>query len=122
MTPPAAVIAFRLPFGLVGPDGAVHRDGLLRLPTQGDVIHVFKVAGEVENPAHLEALLLARMLVSLGDMNLVDDDARMKAVVRLVQPDVEYLNAVYEALAASADGPRCSQCGRPTPLDTSSSP
>ncbi len=118
MTPPAASTAFRLPFGLVGPDGAVHRDGVLRLPTQRDVIHVFKVAGEVENPAHLEALLLARMLVRLGDLGLEDDDARLEAVVRLVQPDVEYLNNVYEALAASADGPRCPHCGRPTPPDS----
>jgi hypothetical protein len=109
--PPTTAVAFRLPFGLVDVDGRLHRDGVLRLPTQADLTAVLKVAGEVDNPAYLETLLLARMLVRLGTLRLTDDGKR-EAVARLVQPDVEHLNAVYEGLARG--GEACPHCGRPS--------
>jgi hypothetical protein len=111
--PPHASTHFTLPFGLEDARGRLHREGVLRLPTQKDIIAVLKVAGEIENPAYLETLLLARMLVRLGDLELTDE-IRRDIVEQLVEPDIEHLSRVFEALSRPADQVVCPHCGLPT--------
>lgn len=113
MTTPPTRCIFELPFGYVE-KAVVYRRGTLRLPTQKDVISVFKWSEEVENPAYLESLLLACMLVSLEDLPLEDFNRRHAIIEQLVQPDVEYLNGVYQTLASG--GRACELCGRSAEL------
>jgi hypothetical protein len=105
---------FVLPFGYTDEnDERVHREGILRLPTQKDLIVVLKLGGEVDNPAYLEALLLSRIIVRLGDLPLSDAN-RQDVVEALCLPDVEYLNEVYLRLSRGVrpgEESVCPRCG-----------
>ena len=88
---------FTLPFGIEDGRGGVHRDGTLRLPTQDDLIVVLRRADGVDNPAYLEKLLLARMLVRVGNL-VLNEVTREEIIGTMVLPDVDHLNDVFRRL------------------------
>jgi hypothetical protein len=115
MAPPPTEAEFELPFGYLDrKTGRAHRTGRLRLPTQRDLTVAIKLAGEVDNPAYLETLLLSRILLELG--NLVLDDANRQEIIEaMVLPDIDHLNHVYQRLSkGSGQDSACPMCGRPS--------
>ena len=101
---PRRSVEFELPFGFVDQEGAVHRRGVMRMPTQKDITIVLKMYKDVDNPAYLETLILVRIIDSLGDLEL-NATNRQEIIESLAVPDIHYLNRVYEALIS----------GQPTP-------
>src|SRR5439155_337155 len=76
---------------------AARRAGMLRLPTQDDLIVVLRRAEGVDNTAYLEKLLLARMLVRLGSL-LLNEITREEIVGGMLLADVDHLNEVFRQL------------------------
>ena len=110
---PPTEAEFLLPFGYFDKaSGRTHRVGLMRLPTQKDLTIAIKLAGEVNNPAYLETLLLSRIVVQLGDILLTDSN-RQDIIEALPLPDVDHLNLVYQRLTQGQkrEDLVCPQCG-----------
>src|SRR5204862_8083114 len=59
--------AFRLPRGYVDENGAVHRDGIMRLATARDEILPLQDYRVQSNRAYLVIVLLSRVITKLGD-------------------------------------------------------
>jgi hypothetical protein len=57
--------AFTLPRGLVDSDGAVHREGTMRLATARDEIEPLRSVEVRQNEAYLSVLLLARTVLRI---------------------------------------------------------
>ena len=62
---------FTLPRGYVDDDGAVHRDGVMRLATARDEIAPLRDPRVRDNEAYLTVLLLSRVVTRLGDLESV---------------------------------------------------
>ena len=101
---------FVLPRGYVDADGAVHRDGVMRLATALDEIAPQRDARVVANEAYLPILLLARVVVRLGAFESVSAEL----IEGLFAADLVYLQDLYmrinaaEAVLVGAVCPECS--------------
>lgn len=62
---------FTLPRGYVDDDGAVHRDGVMRLATARDEIAPLRDPRVRDNEAYLTVLLLSRVVTKLGDLEQI---------------------------------------------------
>ena len=62
---------FTLPRGYVDEDGAVHRDGVMRLATARDEIAPLRDPRVRDNEAYLTVLLLSRVVTKLGDLDQI---------------------------------------------------
>lgn len=82
---------FRLPKGYVGPDGTLHRQGVMRLATARDEIAPLRDPRVAQNEAYLTVLVLARVLVRLGSIDEVTTDV----VEGLFAADLAYLQDLY---------------------------
>ena len=91
--------AFTLPRGYVGPDGAVHRDGVMRLATARDEIEPLRDPAVRQNEAYLTVLLLARTITRLGDLPAVTP----AVIEELFAVDFDHLQRLYERLNADAE-------------------
>lgn len=108
-----STISFILPRGFKGSDGRIHRNGVLRLATQQDLIAVESERGESTGLALAWTLLLSNILISLGDLPL-DRMDRYEVVLAMWAGDVAYLQWVYESLDRQASNftlPKCPKCG-----------
>ena len=59
---------FTLPMGLIDADGALHRDGVMRLATAADEILPQRDERVRANPAYLNVIILSRVVTRLGDL------------------------------------------------------
>ena len=91
--------AFTLPRGLVAPDGQVHREGVMRLATARDEIEPLRDASVRQNEARLTVLLLARVVVRIGDI----EEVTPELVEGLFAADFDHLQRLYERLNTSQD-------------------
>jgi hypothetical protein len=91
--------AFTLPRGYVGADGAVHRDGVMRLATARDEIEPLRDPAVRQNEAYLAVLLLARTITRLGDLTAVTPEV----VEELFAVDFDHLQRLYERLNADSE-------------------
>src|SRR5690349_24460126 len=66
--------AFRLPRGYVDENGAVHRDGIIRLATARDELLPLQDYRVQSNRAYLAIVLLSRVITKLGDHTLITVD------------------------------------------------
>jgi hypothetical protein len=82
---------FVLPTGYVDGDGEVHREGRMRLATAADEILPLKDPRVQANPAYLVVILLSRVIVRLGDLEVVNP----KMVEGLFASDLAYLQGLY---------------------------
>jgi hypothetical protein len=89
---PVTEFSFTLPHGLVGPDGAQHRDGAMRLATASDEIEPLKDPRVRANPGYLVIILLARVITRLGELEHVNTHA----VENLYAGDLAYLQDFYQ--------------------------
>ncbi len=86
--------AFVLPRGYVDNAGTLHREGVMRLATAADEILPLRDPRVVGNPGYLTIILLARVVVKLGDLKAVDT----KVVEKLFTVDLAYLQDLYQRI------------------------
>jgi hypothetical protein len=92
--PRAAEFPFVLPHGYVGPDGACHREGVMRLSTAYDEIAPLKDPRVQTNPGYLVIILLSRVIMRLGTLEHINP----KVLEGLLSGDLVYLQDLYRRL------------------------
>jgi hypothetical protein len=103
--------AFTLPRGYVDATGAVHREGVMRLATARDEIEPLRDAEVRRNEAYLAVLLLARVVLRIGDV----DDVTPSVIEGLYAADFDHLQRLYERLNTDGEAvgavtcPHCAQ-------------
>ncbi len=85
-------IEFTLPRGYIDPAGVLHNKGKMRLATAADEILPLRDPRVQQNPAYLAVIVLARVIVRLGNL----DDIDVKVVENLFAVDFDYLQRLYE--------------------------
>jgi len=65
-------VPFTLPRGYVDGDGAVHREGVMRLATARDELEPLRDPAVRQNEAYLAVLLLARVVKRIGSIDDID--------------------------------------------------
>jgi hypothetical protein len=109
---------FTLPRGFVDADGAVHREGTMRLATARDEIEPLRDPLVRQNESYLAVLLLARVVTRLGDLPAVTP----QVIERLYAGDFGHLQRLYERLNADGDAVgavSCPSCGEYFEVDVS---
>jgi hypothetical protein len=101
---------FLLPVGLLGDDGALHRDGTMRLATAADEILPLQDPRVARNQAYLTVILLSRVIVRLDGVEPVTP----KTIESLFAADLAYLQDLYNRIN-DVDGSgaqlTCPSCG-----------
>ena len=109
-------VPFTLPRGYVGPDGKVHREGVMRLATARDEIEPLRDAEVRANEAYLSVLLLARTITRLGDM----DGVTAEMVENMYAVDFDHLQRLYERINSEGEAVGvvgCPDCGHRFEVD-----
>jgi hypothetical protein len=86
--------AFTLPRGYVDADGQVHREGVMRLAMALDEIEPLRDPRVRANEAYLTVILLARVIVRLGDLPAVTPHT----IEGLFSADMAYLQDFYRRI------------------------
>lgn len=100
---------FVLPRGYVDDDGAVHRNGTMRLATARDELLPLYDGRVKERPEYLSVVLLARVLTRLGTLDKVTD----WTIEHLFASDLAFLQDLYRRVnqeghtRAVVDCPEC---------------
>lgn len=107
---------FTLPKGYVDGEGALHREGTMRLATAFDEIAPLKDPRVHSNPAYLLVILLARVVTRLGTLEQVNP----KVIEGLYAADLAYLQDLYRRVNENGhDRVRtvCPHCEQPFELE-----
>ena len=88
--------AFELPRGYLGPDGTVHRRGVMRLATARDELLPLYDARVQENAAYTTVVLLGRVITSLGSLGSIDSSV----IENMFASDVAFLQDFYRRVNA----------------------
>jgi hypothetical protein len=91
-------IPFTLSKGYIDGQGAVHREGAMRLATARDEIEPLGDLGVRQNGAYLSVLLLARTVTRLGSVV----DITPEVIESLYAADFDHLQRLYERI--NSDG------------------
>lgn len=83
---------FALPKGYVDSDGAVHREGVMRLATARDEIEPLRDVRVKENEAYFTVVVLTRVITQLGSLRTVTSSH----IEGLFAADLAYLQDFYE--------------------------
>jgi hypothetical protein len=92
-------IAFTLPRGFVDDNGAVHREGTMRLATARDEIEPLREVEVRQNQAYLSVLLLARTVTRIGEVTRITPEL----VSGLYAADFDHLQRLYERINSDGD-------------------
>lgn len=85
---------FALPLGYRDADGNLHKHGVMRLATAADEILPMKDHRVQSNPAYLPVIVLSRVIVRLGNLDMVNT----KVIEDLFTPDFSYLQNFYNRI------------------------
>src|SRR5205807_770208 len=85
---------FTLPRGYIDDEGNLHRRGVMRLATAMDEITPMKDARVKNNQAYLTVVLLARVILRLGTLDVVNTSI----IERLFSADFAYLQDLYRRI------------------------
>ena len=85
---------FTLPQGYVDGDGAVHREGIMRLATARDEIEPLRDPEVRRNEAYLSVLLLARTVTRIGEITEITPEL----IEDLYAADFDHLQRLYERI------------------------
>jgi hypothetical protein len=110
--------AFTLPRGYVDASGAVHRDGVMRLATARDELEPLRDPAVRENEAYLTVLLLARVILRIGDQTTITPEL----VEGLYAADLDHLQRLYERINSDSEAVGqvdCPSCGVAFEVDLS---
>ncbi|WP_298375796.1 hypothetical protein [Azospirillum sp.] len=95
----ATEVPFTLPIGYRDADGALHKDGVMRLATAGDEILPLKDHRVQSNPAYLTIIVLSRVIVRLGTLDMINT----KVIEDLFAKDFAYLQELYDRINKAKD-------------------
>jgi hypothetical protein len=87
-------IQFTLPKGYMCAEGALHKEGVMRLATAADEILPLKDPRVQQNPAYLTVILLSRVISKLGGLS----DVHPGVIEGLYASDLSYLQTIYQEL------------------------
>ena len=108
---------FRLPRGYVDSDGAVHRDGVMRLATARDEILPLSDYRVQSNRAYLVVVLLSRVITKLGEIERIT----VEVVENLFSTDLAYLQEFYRKINEETGTPKhhvaCPKCAHEFDID-----
>ena len=90
----AAEFPFVLPNGYLAPDGALHREGTMRLSTAFDEIAPLKDPRVQANPGYLVVILLSRVITRLGSLEFINP----KVIEGLYSGDLLHLQELYRRI------------------------
>lgn len=110
--------AFTLPRGYVDSSGAVHREGVMRLATARDELEPLRDPAVRENEAYLTVLLLARVILRIGDQTTITPEL----VEGLYAADFDHLQRLYERINSDSEAVGqvdCPSCGIAFEVDLS---
>lgn len=110
--------AFTLPRGHVDASGTVHREGTMRLATARDEIEPLRDTEVRQNDAYLTVLLLARVIVRVGDVTEITPEL----VQGLYAVDFDHLQRLYERLNTDGEtvgAVTCPSCAQAFEVDLS---
>ena len=110
--------AFTLPRGYVDASGAVHREGVMRLATARDELEPLRDPAVRENEAYLTVLLLARVILRIGDQTTITPEL----VEGLYAADFDHLQRLYERINSDSEAVGqvdCPLCGAAFEVDLS---
>lgn len=99
MTVLATEIPFTLPLGYRDADGLLHREGVMRLATAADEILPLRDHRVQANPAYLPIIVLSRVIVRLGSLDLINT----RVIEDLFARDYTYLQNLYNQINGSAE-------------------
>ncbi|MEP7120833.1 MAG: phage tail assembly protein [Byssovorax sp.] len=108
-SPGPAEFPFTLPRGYAGPDGAVHREGVMRLSTAHDEIAPLRDPRVQANPGYLVLILLSRVITRLGALEHINP----KVIEGLFSADLMYLQDLYRRVNETGHarlGVTCPHC------------
>ena len=91
---PPAEFPFRLPHGLVDPQGNVHREGAMRMATAYDEIAPLSDPRVRNNPGYLVIILLSRVITRLGSLDFMNP----KMIENLYSADLAFLQDFYQRI------------------------
>src|SRR3954470_18188870 len=83
-----------LPMGIIGEDGTLHRDGVMRLATAADEILPLQDPRVQRNPAYLSLILLSRVVLRIGGI----DEVNPRTMESLFAADLAHLQDLYNAI------------------------
>ncbi|MET0716468.1 MAG: hypothetical protein ABWX92_08905 [Mycetocola sp.] len=101
---------FLLPFGLLGEDGSLHREGTMRLATAADEILPLQDPRVQRNAAYLTVILLSRVVTRLEGIEPISP----KTIESLFAADLAYLQDLYNRINDVDDAASpvvCPSCG-----------
>ena len=93
-------VDFTLPKGYLDQHGVLHRRGVMRLATAADEILPLRDPRVQQNPAYLAIIVLARVIVKLGDLPSMDT----RIIEGLFASDLDYLQRTYERVNGDGEG------------------
>lgn len=94
MNRPQTEFEFTLPVGYADEEGAVHRQGVMRLATALDEIAPLRDSRVRSNQAYLSVILLSRVITRLGTLAAVTTHV----IENLYVADLAYLQALYQRI------------------------
>lgn len=107
---------FELPRGYVDDSGTLHKRGIMRLATAADEILPMRDQRVQQNPGYLSIILLARVVVKLGDLRAIDT----RTIEGLFTADLAYLQNLYRTIN-EAEAPKvnciCPKCDHSFDVD-----
>ncbi len=92
---------FTLPKGYVDQDGTLHKKGIMRLATAADEILPQKDPRVQANPAYLVIIVLARVIVRLGEITNITT----KTIEDLFSADLAFLQEFYNQINETGKSP-----------------
>lgn len=101
---------FTLPKGYVDEAGTLHKSGVMRLATAADEILPLKDPRVQANPAYLTVILLSRVIVRLGSVELITP----QVIESFFATDLAYLQELYNDInhqEARTITVSCPECG-----------
>lgn len=107
---------FLLPRGYVDDSGTVHRQGVMRLATAKDEILPLRDPRVRDNEAYLTVLLLARVVLRIGDI----DSVHHGVIERLFATDLAFLQDLYRRVNSEGHthaAVTCPSCGTDFQVD-----
>lgn len=110
--------AFTLPRGYVDARGEVHRHGVMRLATARDELEPLRDPAVRDNEAYLTVLLLARVVMRIGDMTEISP----ALIEGLYAADFDHLQRLYERVNTGEEmvgRVDCPSCGVEFEVDLS---
>ncbi|GAB4178120.1 MAG: hypothetical protein Kow00108_13780 [Calditrichia bacterium] len=109
---------FTLPVGYRSKDGTLHTKGVMRLSNAKDEIAPLTDPRVKQNPAYLIIILLARVIIKLGDLPAINTSI----IESLYAADLRYLQDFYQQInvyATSWAKGVCPHCEKEFEMDLS---